>query len=141
MKDVLNCIPALIEYKLVQPERFLFLLGLWLHQGKKSFHIISVKSHNAELKLCNLHQFAEAFNGIASCKIFRQTFMFHHFTINCIWLMPFLHELKQVWCWSNSLAFSIETFLSSRYYSHVSTFSNSVVRKRMNLVKAFKFSK
>ena len=23
------------------------------------------------------------------------SFMFHHFTINCIWLMLFLHKLKQ----------------------------------------------
>jgi len=67
--------------------------------------------------------------------------MFHHFTINCIWLMVFLHELKQVLVWSNSLASSIEKFLSSRYYSHGSTFSHSVVCKRRNLVKAFKFSK
>jgi len=36
---------------------------------KKSFHI-SVMSHNAEVKLCNHYQFAEAFNGIASFKIF-----------------------------------------------------------------------
>jgi len=34
MKDVLNCTQALIEEKLVQIERFIFLLGLWLHQGK-----------------------------------------------------------------------------------------------------------
>jgi len=33
---------------------------------------------------------------IALCKIFCSSFMFHHFTINCIWLMLFLHELKQV---------------------------------------------
>jgi len=59
------------------------------------FHI-SVMSHNAEVKLCNLYQFAEAFNGIASCKIFCPSFMFHHFTINCIWLMLFLHKLKKV---------------------------------------------
>jgi len=34
MKDFLNCTPALVEHKLVQLERFIFLLGLWLHQGK-----------------------------------------------------------------------------------------------------------
>jgi len=51
-------------------------------------------SHNAEVTLCNLHHFAEAFNGIASCKIFCPSFMFHHFTINCIWMMLFLQELK-----------------------------------------------
>jgi len=62
---------------------------------KKSFHI-SVKSHNAEVKLCNLYQFAEAFSGTESCKIFCLFFMFHHFTINCIWLMLFLHESKHV---------------------------------------------
>jgi len=62
---------------------------------KKSFHI-SVMSHNAQVKLCNLYQFAEAFSGIASCKIFCLSFMLHHFRTNCIWLMLFLHELKQV---------------------------------------------
>jgi len=50
----------------------------------------------SEVKLCNLYQFAEAFNGIATCKIVCPFFMFHHFTINCIWLMLFLHELKQI---------------------------------------------
>jgi len=34
MKDVLNCTPASTDWKLVQPENILFLLGLWLHQGK-----------------------------------------------------------------------------------------------------------
>jgi len=53
-------------------------------------------SHNAEVKLCNLHQFAEAFSGIACCKIFCPSFMFHHFTIKGIWLMLVLDELKQV---------------------------------------------
>jgi len=53
-------------------------------------------SQNAEVKLCNLYQFAEILNGIARCKIFCSSFMFHHSTINCIWLMLFLHELKQV---------------------------------------------
>jgi len=62
---------------------------------KKSFDI-SEKTHNAEVKLCNLYQFAEAFNGIASCKIFCPSFMFRHFAINCIWLVLFLHEFKQV---------------------------------------------
>jgi len=33
MKDVSNRTPAL-DQKLVQPERFLFLVGLWLHQAK-----------------------------------------------------------------------------------------------------------
>jgi len=62
---------------------------------KKSVHI-SVKSHNAEVKLCNLYQFVEAFNGIASCKIFCPSFMFHHFTTTCNYFMLFLHELKHV---------------------------------------------
>ena len=35
-----------------------------------------------------------------------------------------------------TLASSIETFLPSRYYSHVSSFSHLVVCKRRNLVKA-----
>jgi len=47
-------------------------------------------SHNAEVKLCNLHQFAEAFSGIASCKILCPFFMLHHFATNCIWVMLFL---------------------------------------------------
>jgi len=34
MKDVSICTLALIDWKLVQPERFIFLLGLGLHQGK-----------------------------------------------------------------------------------------------------------
>ena len=37
----------------------------------------------------------EVISGIASCKIFCLSFMFHHFTMNCIWLMLFLHELKK----------------------------------------------
>jgi len=52
-KDVLNCTPALDE-KLVQPERSLFLFGLWLHQGKNRSIFISIKSHNVEVKLCSL---------------------------------------------------------------------------------------
>jgi len=62
---------------------------------KKSFHI-SVMSHNAEIKLCNIYQFAKAFSGIASYKIFCSAFMFHHFTINYIWLILYLNELTQV---------------------------------------------
>jgi len=51
--------------------------------------------------------------------------------------MLVLRELEQVFvlvkqCTSAS---SIETFLSSRYYSHVSYFSQSVVCGRKNLVK------
>ena len=53
---------------------------------KKSFHI-RVKSHNNAAKLCNLYQFAEAFNNIASCKIFCPSLMFHHSMIKCIWSM------------------------------------------------------
>jgi len=55
-------------------------------------------SHNAEVNLCNLYQFAEAFNGrpTPSCKILCPSFMFNHFTINFIWLMLFSYELKQV---------------------------------------------
>jgi len=36
----------------------------------------------------------EAFIGIASCKIFCPSMMFHYFTINCIWFRLFLHERK-----------------------------------------------
>jgi len=59
----------------------------------------------------------EAFNGIASCKIFCPFIMFHHFTVNCIWLMLFLHELEQVLALLKQFTFvsSIEKFLSSRY--------------------------
>ena len=56
--------------------------------------------------------------------------MFHHFSINCIWLILFLHELNKFWYWSNSLASSIETFLSNRYYSPDLKFSYSVVCNR-----------
>jgi len=55
--------------------------------------------------------------------------------------MLFLHELKQVLVLVKQFtsASSIEMFLSSRYYSHGLTFSQLVVCKRRNLVKAFKF--
>jgi len=58
--------------------------------------------------------------------------MFHHFTINCIWLMLFSHELEQVLLLVKQLtsASSIETFLSSKHYSHGSSFSQLVVCKR-----------
>jgi len=54
-----------------------------------------------------------------------------------------LHDLEQVLVLVKhfAAASSIETFLSSRYYSHVSFSSQLVVCKRRNLVKAFKFSK
>jgi len=55
--------------------------------------------------MCNLYKFAEEFNGIASCKIFCPSFMIHHFTINTIWLMLFLHELKQVLVLGNQFSF------------------------------------
>jgi len=77
----------------------------------------------------------KAFDGIASRKIFCPSIMFHHFTINCIWLMLCLRELKQVLVLVEQFtsASSIETFLSSTYYSHVSSFSQLVVCKRRNL--------
>jgi len=53
-------------------------------------------SHNAEVNLCNLYQFAEAFKGIANCKIFCPSFMFNRFRINFIWLILFSQELKHV---------------------------------------------
>jgi len=92
---------------------------------KKLFHI-SVKCHKAEVKLFSLYEFSEAVNGIANCKkIFCPSFMFHHFTINCIWLMLFLHELKQVLVLVKQFtsASSMEMFQSNRYYSHGSSFS------------------
>jgi len=57
--------------------------------------------------------------------------------------MLFLHELQQVLVLVKQFTSvsSIETFLSSRYYSHVSSFSQLVVCKWKNLFKAFKFSK
>jgi len=89
---------------------------------KKSFHIF-VKSHDAELKLQSL-PVCWTIQCIARCKIFCQSFMFHYFTINCIWLMFFLHELKHVLALVKQfISASIETFLSSRYYSHGSSFS------------------
>jgi len=56
--------------------------------------------------------------------------------------MFFLHKLKQslVLIKQFTLA-STEMFLSNRYYSQGSTFSLSVVCKKKNIVKAFKFSK
>ena len=42
---------------------------------KKSFHFSAcLKSHKAEVRLCNFYQFAGAFNCIASCKIFCPSF-------------------------------------------------------------------
>jgi len=78
-------------------------------------------SHNAELKLCNLYQLAEAFTGIASCKIFCPSFMFHHFTRNCIWLMLFLHELKQVLVLVKQFSF-INIDASLKQIAYMSTF-------------------
>ena len=62
----------------------------------------------------------EAFDGITSCKIFCPFIMFHHFTVNCICLMLFLHELEQVLVLVKQFtsASSTEKFLSSRYVSH-----------------------
>ena len=103
---------------------------------KKSFHI-SKRSHS--LELCNLYQFLKRLIVLQVAKYF----MIHQFTINCIWFMLFSRELEQVLVLVKQFtsASSIETFLSSRYYSHVSSFSQLVVCKRRNLVKAFKFSK
>jgi len=49
--------------------------------------------------------------------------MFQHFAVSCIWLMLFLHELVQVLALVKQFtsASFTETFLSSRYYSHVSS--------------------
>ena len=57
--------------------------------------------------------------------------------------MLFLCELEEVLVLVKQFTSvsSIETFLSSRYYSHVSSFSQLDVCKRRNLFKAFKFSK
>jgi len=107
----------------------------------KSFHI-SVKSHNAEVKLFGLYQFAEAFNGIASCKIFFPPFMFHHFIINCIssMLLAALFARTQT-----SFGISQTVYLSSiirnvyieqiLHTVHGSSFSHSVVCKVRNIIK------
>jgi len=110
-----------------------------LHQGKTTFHI-SVMSHNAGVKLCNLYQFAEALNGIGSYKIFCPSLMFHHVTTNCICWMLFLHELKQVWYWSNSLVSLIEMFLKQILFTWFNIFSFSCLQQT-NLVQALKFGK
>jgi len=64
---------------------------------------------------------------------------FAYLSFNCIWLMLFFHELEQVLVLVKlfTSASSIETFLSSRYYSLVLSFSQLVVCKQRNLVKAF----
>ena len=70
-------------------------------------------------------------------------FLFYHCTLNWIWLMLCLHELKEalVLVKQFTSALSIETVLWSRIYLHGSWFSHSVVCKRRNLVEAFKFRK
>ena len=70
-------------------------------------------------------------DGIATCKKFCPSFMIHHFTMNCIWMMLCLHELK-FWCWPNGEASSIETFLSIRYCSHfpIRLFANGVISSK-----------
>jgi len=139
MKDVLNCTPAnRVETGSI---RKISLSFRFVATSRKRSFANSAMSHNAEVKVCNHYQFAKAFNGIANCKIFCPSFMFHHFIIICIWLMLFCTNSHKVWYWSNSLASSTETFLSSKYCSYGSTFSHSVVCKRRNIVKAFKFSK
>jgi len=134
-RDVLNRTPvnkvATGSIRNISPSRFMAA------SRKKSFHI-SVMSHNAEVKLCNLYQFTEAFNGIANCKIFHRSFMFHHFTINCIWLMLFMHELKQVLVLVKEFSFINRNEFS---LTDTSTFSCSVLCMWRNLVKAFTFSK
>ena len=108
IKGVSNCTPALDE-KLVQPRRLgwktwlrIFNISLpetsfFLVCGciKEKIVHISLKSHNIEVKLCNPCQFLKRLIFV-SCKIFCPSIISHHFTINCIWLMLVLHELKQV---------------------------------------------
>ena len=80
--------------KILEHSKISFSFRFVATSRNKLFHI-SVMSHNVQVKLWNLYQFAKAFNGIASCKIFCPSFMFHHFMISCIWLMLFLYKLKQ----------------------------------------------
>jgi len=109
---------------------------------KKSFHI-DVKSHIAEVKLCNLNQFAEAFSGIASCKNNFPIFHVPSF-YNKLDLVDALFAPTQTHFGVGqtvNCSFINRNVLSSRYHSRGSSFSHSVVRKRWNLVKALKFSK
>jgi len=107
---------------------------------------VSLNFLKCKITFDNIMKLIEAFNetfiGIASCKIICLSFMFQHFTINCIWLMLFLHELKQVLVLVKQFSFIDRNVSLKRIlYSHGSTFSHAVVCKRRNLVKAFKFSK
>ena len=52
MKDVLNCTPALMDWKLSQIKASSFFHDMWLHQGKNTFRI-KVMSHNAE-QICTI---------------------------------------------------------------------------------------
>jgi len=69
MKDVLSCTPALNRVETGPARKISLSCRFVAASRKKSLHI-GVKSHNAEVKLCNHYQFAEAFNGVTSCKIF-----------------------------------------------------------------------
>jgi len=97
--------------------------------SKKSFHI-SIKSNNFEVKLCNFYQFLKRLMVLQVAKYFCPSIMFHHFTTNFISLMLSLHELQQVLVLVKQFtaASSIETFLSSRYYSHIIFFPISCLQ-------------
>jgi len=109
--------------------------------SKKSFHI-SIKSHNVEVKLRNLYQFFKRLMVLQVAKYFAichvPSFYNELHLVDALFARTeqVLILVKQF-----TSASSIEMFLSCRYYSHVSSFSQLVVCKRRNLVKAFKFSK
>jgi len=69
---------------------------------KISYHI-SVKNHNAEVKLCNLYQFAEVFNGIASSKIFCPSFSSIILQSIAFGWCSFYTKSNTFWYWLNSL--------------------------------------
>jgi len=97
-------------------------------------------SHNAEVQLCNLYQVAEAFNGIASCKIFA------HLSCSIILLhliddlfartqISFCRLLVKQFSFINRNV-SLKQILFTWF-----NISHSIVYKRRNLVKTLKFNK
>jgi len=109
-------------------------LSLWLHHGKTTFH-------NVDVKLCNLYQVAEVLNDIASYKIFCPSFMFNQVKINCICLMLFLHELKQVVVLFKQFSFiNRNVSLKQILFTWFHIFPFSCLQQKI-LGKALKFSK
>jgi len=63
--------------------------------------------------------------------------MFHHFTINCIWLVLFLHELKQVLLLVKQFSFINKRFSQADTTHMVLHFSIQLFANG-GMVKAFK---